>query len=194
MKKERPIIFNTEMVRAILSENKTQTRRIVKGNPKGIFKHTQYINEVPFAFFMSDTVDHLIKQPYRVGDILYVRETFSKVEEDKFIYKACENHDSMCWTPSIHMPKKAARIWLKVTSVKIERLKYISEGDAASEGVSKYFNSDFYVRYGYKNDWCASAYASFAYLWQSIYGEKSWNENPYVWVIKFERMNFKFKS
>lgn len=95
--------------------------------------------------------------------------------------------EKSCWKPSIFMPKAACRLFLKVTSVRVERLQDISEADAVGEGVEKYHDSWFYKRYGTDRDWCATAYASFAYLWESINGRDSWDANPWVWVVEFEK-------
>lgn len=139
----KPILFNTEMVRAILDGKKTCTRRIVKGaipddamwgytmfTPKGCVScRGVYADEYGEKFF---------RLPYQQGDILYVRETWCKGswmnEKERYYYKADDNDFHCVWHPSIHMPKEAARIWLKVTCVRVERLQSITEEGAIREG------------------------------------------------------------
>ncbi|MDO8997221.1 MAG: hypothetical protein Q7U77_11390 [Sediminibacterium sp.] len=177
-----PILFSTAMVQAIIEGRKSMTRRVVKPQP----------SETGVSAF-NDGEHPQMKCPYgQVGDILWVRESFisgyecdegsfNTDEDGEYIpvlkYKADResfdwydgNSDFPCekipWKPSIHMPKSACRIFLKITNVRVERLQDISEEDAIAEGI-----------------------ASFKSLWQSINGEKSWDDNPWVWVIEFERI------
>lgn len=124
----KPILFNTQMVRAILDGRKTCTRRIVKPQPTAHYGV------------------QCIKPPYQPGDILYVRETWSlRFDGEKYFYRADKNtsreekrlldYNDVKWRPSIHMPKEAARIWLKVTNVRVERLQDISGEDLIKEGI-----------------------------------------------------------
>ena len=158
--KERPILFNTPMVQAILRGDKTMTRRVIKR-----------------------------KCPYgKPGDRLWVRETWARVSVPEgttarkilTLFKASMpfsgiDGTEVRWKPSIHMPRYVSRITLEVTDVRAERLNDISEEDAQSEGV---LPSDFDKTYRY----------SFLKLWESIYGKWSWNNNPWVWVIEFKRI------
>ena len=146
----KPILFNTEMVRAILDGRKTCTRRVAKNVPD----HTHRIEPVyengrfQFDCFYSSYVAALDADadfcmpcfpPYQRGDILYVRETWCKGswmnEKERYYYKADDNDFHCVWHPSIHMPKEAARIWLKVTDVRAERLQDITEDGVLKEGV-----------------------------------------------------------
>jgi hypothetical protein len=208
---EKPILFNTEMVKAILKGQKTCTRRIIKNkyenadidwfenkygkrlvciqndapaprkNPNGTTTHSLVAMEE-------------IKKPYNIGDILYVRETWCDVETDfrkdddidlgdcKYIFKVDDNGEEhpliegyiKRWRPSIHMPKKASRIFLKVTDVRTERIQDITEEQIKKEGIREEFPP--------------LAEDSFRELWDSTTKDYKWCLNPWVWVIEFERI------
>ena len=189
----KPILFNTEMVRAILDGKKTCTRRIVKGaipddamwgytmfTPKGCIScRGVYADEYGEKFF---------RLPYQQGDILYVRETWCKGswmnEKERYYYKADDNDFHCVWHPSIHMPKEAARIWLKVTGVRVERLQEITEEGAEKEGCRESVDS--------KTKFRTSAILNFYEVWDSTIKKSDidrcgWAANPLVWVIEFER-------
>lgn len=207
----KPILFNTEMVWAILDGRKTCTRRLVKPQPDE--KHT-----FPLGFITGSTEKKEVgcfgfgineyggsiqyaKPPYQSGDILYVRETWHKyikrVGEGKschlaefYGYKASiansEDADEP-WKPSIHMPKEAARIWLKVTDVRVERLHEITEVGIQKEGVEV----DPKECAG-KFDFISELFLLFQRLWDSTIKKSDrdrygWNASPWVWVIEFER-------
>ena len=164
----KPILFNTEMVKAILNGKKTMTRRAVKdsgGNTPQSCKRDKFYKQVdklnndmrPYVGFYKDSdvfymgeekhIDAIyFKQPYQVGDVLYVREKFcTAYDGEAYFYFAdrCTNREQYkllnyydaYWRPSIHMPKEAARIFLKVTNVRVERLQDISFIDALNEGI-----------------------------------------------------------
>lgn len=193
----KPILFNTEMVRVILDGRKSCTRRVVKPQPTARYGA------------------QCIKPPYQLGDILYVRETWERFEcwncegdergncpkepRKSVLYKTCgcymyratdEISGDAKWHPSIHMPKEAARIWLKVTNVRVERLQEITvdgchreginiETSAVTDGETLNRNHDFSLE-------------KFETLWDSTVKKSDldrygWNANPYVWVIEFER-------
>jgi len=191
--RELPIIYNTEMVRATMKGLKTETRRI-----KGL----ERINEQPDDFndqmFFSDESGYksvngiIIKPQYLPGDLMYVRETISK-KDARIIYRAdvCSKNDlpdGFKWTPSIHMPKASARIWLRCTDVRVERLQDITEADAEKEGCEKRYNisnvKPFHGKafHGQKQLF----YTGFAKSWIDIYERKSWDLNPWVFVYSFE--------
>lgn len=194
MSKILPILFNTEMVRAILDGRKTCTRRLVKPQP------TAHYGTL------------CIKSPYQPGDILYVRETWTK-ESGKYYFRAdygsdyldpCETlsggYPASCrnyagcegctatstrihWHPSIHMPKETARIWLKVTDVKAERVQDITADDIRREGLASMavHAGDMEI-----------ALKEWETLWNSTIKKSDidrygWNANPWVWVIQFEQ-------
>jgi len=205
----KPILFNTEMVQAILDGRKTTTRRPVKNlaisdNGDGYFiakeihkgEITEYLNETfggPYDFVAGNAVQYA---RYQKGDILYVRETYSDVEivghpeTRKRYYRADDNYpDYIPWRPSIFMPREAARIFLKVTDVKAEQLHDITEEQIKQEGIE--FVSGYDVRDIPLNTWDYFEML-FKRLWNStikksdlpLYG---WDANPWVWVISFER-------
>ena len=156
------------------------------------------------------------KSPYgKAGDLLWVRETFAysdgiEPHGAEYIYKAdlsgdiarrsysmgfdIDELDQLKFKPSIHMPKDAARIWLQVTEVKVERLHEIIEEDAKAEGVEMKEVRSGFVWKCYKNTagirkdllYCDNHKSSFRSLWESINGPESWDTNPWVWVVKFE--------
>ena len=185
---EKPILFNTEMVRAILDGRKTQTRRLVKNIPL----HEPYFEVVDGTPYVCDRDGEwhpaVEFSPIQEGDVLYVRETWCNVntkEYPSYFYKADNNRPSdfnlTSWRPSIHMPKEAARLFLRVTGVRVERLRdglgYLQALQA--EGV--------------KSTTFPSILFEFRELWNSTikpadlprYG---WGANPWVWVIGFERI------
>ena len=178
--KERPILFNSEMVRAILEGRKTQTRRVINcknGDVNGY--DGEWIEGVYEWAYQSVHGLCTAKCPFgQVGDRLWVRETFHSdaMESPTFDYKAdmgnMHFHDG--WTPSIHMPRWASRITLEITGVRVERLCDICENDARAEGIIV----------GTIPKVLPTCRAYFHLLWQSIY--KNWYENPYVWIIEFK--------
>lgn len=204
--KKRPILFSTEMVKAILEGRKTQTRRVIKPQPK-----TQHRSDTRLEFYARRGENWEVKDkwtgdgfsildsfkcPYgQPGDALWVRETWQPSASGAYVHFKADIigvDAGKGWKPSIHMPKDACRIFLRITNVRVERLQEISEKDAIGEGIEK---SEF----GFKNydkrypvsDYMGGgneAYRSFKSLWTSINGEQSWNDNPWVWVIEFERV------
>lgn len=214
--KTKPILFSTEMVQAILQDRKTQTRRtkglylfnvkpesfIYDGNhaadeEEDYDKNYHYMEMVddkgkPSEFYIK------VKCPYgKVGDILWVRETFTEWPKGKFWYKADTiiGEELGVWKPSIHMPKEACRLYLKITNFRIERLFDISKNDAIAEGVEckvidgikefKNYLTQLHV-FG-KHSHPETPTVSFLSLWERINGTESVNSNPWVWVIEFEK-------
>ena len=176
------------MVQAILAGRKTQTRRVVKPQP------TLHGNITKFAWGAGTSGNTMpvvhghktaSKCPYgKVGDLIWVRETWSEEPVlHSLRYKAnlndfgLEGHKAQGfkWKPSIFMPKAAARIWLRITNVRVERLHEITADDCRKEGKPNG---------GDTQDNLAMLW--FKTLWQSINGSDSWNDNPWVWVIEFE--------
>lgn len=183
----KPILFSTEMVQAILAGRKTQTRRtkglkVVNNNPDSHLFNSFSIDNENANFKKLEGMWQGVDVPYKTGDVLWVRESFAKVEfKDQptlYLYKANPEHQSMKWKPSIHMPKEACRLFLKVTNVRTERLQDITEMDAIFEGCMQYEKD---------TDWMTALYG-FELLWKKINGESSWKSNPWVWVIEFERI------
>ncbi|HAV0413641.1 TPA: hypothetical protein JFW75_003465 [Salmonella enterica] len=196
--KERGMIFNGEMVRAILDGRKTQTRRPIK------WKQTRFTEMAerddgslwPWAEDCERGGDIWFACPFgEVGDRIWVRETWAEAgasAPDLKLYRAnypdhvpahYENvppAEEIRWTPSIHMPRWASRITLEITAVHVERLNAISEEDAQAEGVQPACYEITPPEAAYR--------VSFGEVWRSIYGEESWAANPWVWVIKFKRV------
>lgn len=195
--KVKPILFNTEMVRAIMGGRKTVTRRLVKPQPHGgprlasdlgeWFKKTQ----PPDRLYEKEPPFRLLCPPYNAGDILYVRETWCDPSGTGYpiLYKAAMpmhwdeaeteigipvtlKAEDCTWRPSIHMPREAARIFLRVTGVSMSPLQYVGNAEAKDEGCT-----------------CC---AQFIRMWDRMIKPKDrlrygWVANPYVWVIEFER-------
>jgi hypothetical protein len=189
--KEHPILFSTPMVQAILEGRKTQTRRTVK---------TEMIDGENRPWIMTKEGPAPLKCPFgKPGDLLWVRETWAKADIG-FCFKVYNDIDAVfaprnCWKPSIHMPKTAARIWLEVEEVRVERLQDISEEDAKAEGVKSRFSDLFqeerYDDYLDMEGEYRSPASSFQSLWQKINGPESWDANPWVWVVKFKVLSTK---
>lgn len=220
----KPILFNTEMVRAIMDGRKSCTRRIAKPQPD--WNHTYplgFVNDSTerkdvgsFGFGTNELGGSIqyAKPPYQPGDILYVRETWkcwrahryeatadiifktggdgvrlqfangsidsvNRFDYDTFVNKWLSYHGE--WKPAIHMPKEAARIWLKVTDVRVERLQEISGKDLIKEGIDLFQSN--YVRVAFdefKNIWNST-------IKKSDLDRYGWDANPWVWVVEFER-------
>ncbi|SHK52584.1 hypothetical protein [Halomonas caseinilytica] len=217
--KERPILFNDEMVRAILDGRKTQTRRVVK-DPHGLYSHMgdksvhpavasivhvgegefeqraksdavkqQYVTTFPF---------HRLRCPYgQPGDQLWVREAFRSRRVDNLpgevAYRADHPGEKTVpgsygrpWKPSIHMPRWACRLRLEVTAVRVERLQDITEVDAQAEGAGV-------VSFPNVDDQHTDR-DRFRALWNRINGPESWDTNPWVWVVEFQRVDSEVPS
>lgn len=198
--KTLPILLSTPMVQAILDGRKKQTRRNV-GIKTSHFASIE-LRDGKFIPFVRGGGAQLWPQPeikpkYQVGYIMWVRETWIPSSGygtiNRFIYKADDDipHGAR-WKPSIHMPKEAARIFLEVTDVRVERLQDISEEDAIAEGVEQHsdYGTTGYRHYGRPNEALTDIDAkwSFETLWESINGKESWNENPFVWVYDFKKV------
>jgi len=222
-----PILFSTAMVQALQAGTKTQTRRVVKkkyDNTDIDWKIDKYgkrlverQNDVPEPVKNEDgtTTHHMrafseIKRPYGApGDILWVRETFKPDwdedgTEQIYFYKSDFPDNIDCWAgrwkPSIFMPRAACRLFLKIKSIRVERLQEISEEDAVAEGIKDIYQLDdnhdpVYENYLYNGKtihWdilADNAIHSYQTLWQSINGPESWEANPWVWVVEFERVD-----
>lgn len=214
----KPILFNTQMVKAILDNKKIYTRRIIK-LPKYIEKQKNglYTLNAEGSVYVDkefkDVVEY-IKQPYKIGDILYVKETWFKgdllndseeiEEQGIIIYRADgiknDNWDysAIKWRPSIHMPKELARIFLSVKSIKVEKLQDIDEGQAKKEGAKKQsWCQPFGTKIEDEQKYVGSLVnhkinykTGFADIWDMTIKEDkySWEANPWVWVIEFEKV------
>lgn len=198
----KPILFSTEMVRAILNGRKTCTRRVVKTRRKDACGF--FVTKSPDGSFAGvyehdedgRMFENQLIPPYKPGDILYVRETWCKGswgnEKERYYYQADDNGFLCTWHPSIHMPKEAARIWLKVTDVRVERLQECGEGwciNIEKEGIVTpqdpilYISDDAFhdaLRMEFQKNWDST-------IKKSDIDRYSWQANPWVWAIEFER-------
>lgn len=203
--RERPILFNSKMVQALLTGRKTCTRRLVKFLPGKNPQWTGYIKD-GLMLYNGKNEPCIRKAPYQPGDILYVRETWFK-DVDRYMYRANYSdrekfyRDSkeieMKWKPSIHMPKEAARIWLKVTDVRVERLQDITNDGAIREGAEgircNHPSSELLGCTDCMNTgWLEPPIVEFVSIWDNTIKKSDidtygWDANPFVWVIEFER-------
>jgi hypothetical protein len=204
LKNAKPILFNTEMVQAILEGRKTVTRRKIDRDITNFCDVEVDGTLLDYQNCDGDFINPVDLCRYKVGDILYVRETWSIHEcvkcqagipalggecKCEYVYRTnygTTEDDSFPpsmykWKPSIHMPKEAARIFLKVTDVRVERLQDITEEDAITEGMSKTLVDGVVF---------ISAKGNFHVLWDSLNIKRGygWEANPWVWVIEFERV------
>nr|DAP94549.1 MAG TPA: ASCH domain protein [Caudoviricetes sp.] len=218
----KPILFNTEMVRAILDGRKTCTRRVIKPQPQSGLcytyagSHKDCIGKWTYpnrgahklwgeGYKLPENIkdEELSKRwnpPYHTDDILYVRETWSEGYEDgTYIYRADDKladlptfkeSSKLIYRPSIHMPKGAARIWLRATDVRVERLQEITVDGCHREGInietSAVTDGETLNR---KHDFSLEKFET---LWDSTVKKSDidrygWDANPWVWVIEFER-------
>ncbi len=204
MSKIRPILFNTDMVQAILDGRKTVTRRVLKLPnycPHCMIMHMDFEYDKPAKNLYCTRCGELLykgEMPshYQPGDILYVRETWYK-DINRYMYRAnYANNEKFYrngkeieikWRLPIHMPKEAARIWLKVTDVRVERLQDMKLDDFLPEGLTvrpEAFNDPENV--------CLQCRREFITIWnptikKSDLDRYGWEANPRVWVIEFER-------
>ena len=185
--KERPIIFSTEMVRAILDLKKTMTRRVIKPQPiyyeHGAWFEWERTKRDLNATYLAVNMPNYC--PYgQVGGKLWVRETWWCPEKGLPVaYKAnLEPHqvDKQVWKPSIFMPRWASRILLEITEVRAERLQEITAGDCTREGIL-YEDGDYVTM---------RVFEKFKELWDSLNAKRGygWETNPWVWPISFKRL------
>lgn len=198
----KPILFNTKMVRAILDGRKDATRRIVKGfiPDDAVWGYTAFTPKGYISCrgtFADGYGEKFFKLPCESGDILYVRETWKKAPNGYYYYEDWQRNDIADvtkWKPSIHMPKEAARIWLKVTDVKVERLQEITDEQAKREGI-QYDECPTGFTWKQETDMhnCyTTPIGAMQALWNSTIRKSDidrygWDANPWVWVIEFER-------
>lgn len=213
MSTERPILFSGAMVKAILDERKTQTRRVIKQWP------TVFDGGWPLA----DNRSKMVCPHGEPGDRLWCRETFANIAlkgyEPVLFYRADEDDKAVTWKPSIHMPRWASRITLEITEVRVQRVQEISEEDAKAEGVKPHVEAKWWQGYhkddpllhqcapadinGDPPDWLIEAKPyrdlshlnkdakqMFRFLWDSINEKRGygWDANPWTWAITFKRI------
>lgn len=219
----KPILFSRPMVEAIIDGSKTQTRRIINSDVNNIQWQPIVLNG--YGGF-CDEHGNPIKPKYKIGDIVWVRETFyaygrwvknglSKTGKQKYKfndftllsysnfqykYEDCkpqriktgkENEIGWYKRPSLFMPKKACRLFIKIEDVAAEKVQSISKEDAIKEGLKEFTKDGTVSKYGLENwiwsDMPRLATNAFGYLWSKINGKESWDENPFVWVYSFKR-------
>ena len=223
----KPILFNTEMVKAILNGKKTVTRRVVKPQPMCYGTNTT-IEPHNNDFFLSaerrwlrcricgndpeysregSNISHHWNSPYDLGDILYVRETWcSAYDGERYFYRADKHtrreekqfldYDDVRWSPSIHMPKEAARIFLRVTDIRVERLQEMPHDAPKKEGIHYCECPDGFTWNSHTTmqDCYINPMGAMKALWNSTVKKSDletydWDANPWVWVIEFERIS-----
>lgn len=225
---EKPIIFSTPMVKAILGGLKTMTRRVIKPQPTFIEQSSRWVWSIPKSKVHKccctevytasrEWWEYLLPDqfPFQPGDTLWVRETWCKTIEIEpneslihYHYKATPDNAMQCvsnpdkffnWKPSIYMPRAAARLFLKVTNVRVERLQEITENDCYAEGTNCWDDA-CYVNNGWSPSFndpdsggCCIIKDGFKKLWNSTIKKQDldtygWNANPWVWVIEFEKV------
>ncbi|MBC7340910.1 MAG: hypothetical protein H5U02_00390 [Clostridia bacterium] len=223
MGSEKPVIFSTEMVRAVLDGRKTQTRRVIKSQPFRnddgsfeLYSETGSISVVSYEEFLKMC-------PFQPGVILWVRETHYRwtgcnspppgwmmIDDNPYNARAYLDNEeagalykrgAAVKVPAIHMPRKAARLFLRVKNIRVERLQDVTEEDAIAEGMLSL--NGFLL--DHSGEWCrytvmaaksqgrerpgkADHIGGFAYIWDRINAKRGygWNVNPWVWVIDFE--------
>lgn len=216
--KEKPIIFSIEMVRAILEGRKTQTRRVIKINGQAITHPEESIelHEEGAIYYSLNSMSGYYKPPYQIGNTLWVRETWRlSLAGGFYVYKAdpgrearnkelCKIDPTLKWHSPRYMPREVARIFLKVTNVRVERLQDITEEDAIREGVHPWGletqqRRDKWCRYTQITDpgrITGTFRGEFAAFWDSLNAKRgySWETNPWVWVIEFKSIESKRKE
>jgi hypothetical protein len=216
---EKPAIFCGSMVRAILEDRKTMTRRVIQPPPSGTenfppnqFCDSWYFRDAYYACPEND-IGRYVKCPYGVpGTRLWVRETWAAFNTGYYdrpemgvFYRADgeqERIDRGRWRPSIHMPRWASRLTLEVCEVRVERLQSISAEDARAEGIREVTKDGQVKKYCVydRGDMSSTPWAEMArdpvsayrLLWDSINGKRSgcsWADNPWVWKVSFRRLD-----
>ena len=200
--KERPILMTPGNAQKCHDGTKTQTRRIVRvpawASDDDMPKLAIQRPATGIAYYVDGIPVKRLTCPYGVvGDRLWVREPWAWPGEEEHLYKGNssdarlvdewkkdQNNCQVKWTPSIHMPRFACRTVLEITDVRVERLKDISPADALAEGV-------FCPEVGYAQHGERAPVLLYGFLWESIHGQDSWAQNPWVWVIEFKKVEAK---
>ncbi len=201
--RERPILFNDQMVRAILEGRKTVTRRAVKDTGFYAIDAAIHGNEVALREREALATRCPFGQP---GDRLWVRETWGlQVRSygggagEFIVYRATNPNAIYCrssegreypvkWKPSIHMHRHSSRILLEITAVRVERLQDISEEQALAEGVRSEPCDHARQACSDIGCWGDTAKGAFGFLWEQLNGAGAWQANPWVWVVEFKRV------
>ena len=209
--REPPLLMQGPLVRKTLAGLKTQTRRPIKPQPDDDIVDVEYdaiadlwLGNTPEDNDLGYTSSWAMRCPLgQVGDRLWVREMWAHPGDEEIIYRADKwaadlvakwkedpNYPQVKWTPSIHMPRWACRLVLPLVSVRVERVQDITEDDAKAEGVERISAGpgwECWMGYG-PGPSCGTARDSFRSLWISIYGQESWDANPWVWVAEWDHI------
>lgn len=210
--KTKPILFGLEMILALLTRRKTQTRRKIKAPLTSEHLFKGFSPDGHYAYFSYADCDEVatVKCPYHVGQLLWVKETWHNTSDsikdfdpasDVVFYRAdyiddpegIDGERSLCgtrrtWLSSLFMPRSASRITLKIKSIRVERLQAISQEDAKAEGC------DYRPKLAnHKNPYLGHDLPTdeFAELWDNLHGRGSWQVNDFVWVLEFEIVEIK---
>lgn len=187
--RELPILFSAPMVRVILEGRKTVTRRPVKLRYPREIEDVDDGSKWPWHpdYVTGGEWDGWARCPYgESGDRLYVRETHfdaRNLNEGRVLFPADGDASRFGWTPSIHMPRKLARIWIELTAVRVERLQDISEQSAWDEGIQDFMGGPT----PWKGVLAPTSVHGFAGAWEAMHGPGSWADNPRVWAVAFRR-------
>lgn len=205
--KVTPLLFNSEMIRALINGRKTQTRRVMKHQPAHGCRYDMVESKIGachhngagvFVPYAGNVATHVQPCPWgQPGDLIWVRETFTN-SPDGPIYAATageagalEPGDSIRWTPSIHMPRWASRLTLRLTDVRVERVQDISEEDCGAEGITvppPLLGIDMDGNPIESETAGMDPWDFFSELWDNINAKRGfgWEANPWVWVLGFE--------
>lgn len=195
---EHGMLFKTDMVKAILAGRKTQTRRILATQPSGGVRQSPFTDSG-----LEDVHGYPIKVPYRVGDTIWVRETFSVIDNKYFSEKVDDLGQNLMyktglasiyqtkWTPSLHMARHQSRIDLEITKVQVQQLQVITTEDAIAEGIVAYkcLGGTYYRADGDVDTVYETPVRTYQALWDSIYDKRAgsaWNDNPWVVALTFK--------
>lgn len=199
---DRSILFSAPMVQALLAGRKTQTRRVLKPQPK-VMKNGIWYRPYPamrplhWAYLHGDMVAGFSDVRYAPGDRLWVREAWANIKDDphcdlhgrgiEAAYRATDDDEFTIpprWRPGMFMPRWASRLTLTVTDVRVQRLQDVTNEDCIAEGIQPHGHA--FTGYGKQAHVWMSPYDSYASLWNSLHGPDAWDANPWVAALTFD--------